>query len=105
MHKSLGDGLLAVGDPAVEMDLLPRAGQESYGPKPGESGKDKKQVKTSSLLPPAHIASELPNTKKVHLTLQIQHRHSRLPGLIRIPHDKPYVFLWIRALDSHFRSQ
>lgn len=35
MHKSLGDVLLAVGDPAGGMDLLPRAGQVSYGPKPG----------------------------------------------------------------------
>lgn len=78
-----------MGDPAVETDPLPTAGQGSYGPKPGEVAKKKKQVKTSSLLAGGHIASELPNTKKLHLTFQIQHRHSRLPGLMRTPHDKP----------------
>lgn len=43
MHRSLGDALLAEGDPAVEMDPLPRAGQGSYGPKPGGVAKMKKQ--------------------------------------------------------------
>lgn len=103
-HKSLGGALLAVGDPAVEMDLLPRAAQGSCGPKPGEVAKTKNRLKKSPFLLLPHIASELPNTEKVHLTLQIKHRHSRLPGLMRAPHDKPYVFLWIRVLDSHFRS-
>lgn len=52
----------------------------------------------------AHIASELSYTKKVHLTLQVQETQ-QTPWTHRIPHHKPYVFLWIRALDSHFRSQ
>lgn len=55
MHKSLGDVLLAVGDPAVEMDLLLRAEQVSYGPKPGENCKQKKQVTMSMFLPQFHI--------------------------------------------------
>lgn len=64
MRKSLEDVLLAAGDPAVETDLLPIAGQVSYGPEPGESCKEKKQVKKARSCLHFILTVELPTTKK-----------------------------------------